>query len=145
MSSKKRASVGDEYGSGVAARAQGWFVRGSTLLALGAAVGGCLDRPIGVSQPVTTNVVVQHQSNDAISRIDLLLMIDNSTSMADKQQTLAEAVPQLLQQLVQPQCVDDKGKAFDPPITATLGAAQPCAQGSPEFNPVNDIHIGIVT
>jgi hypothetical protein len=114
---------------------------GATLLV----AAGCLDRPIGTTKPVTTNVVVQKQANTAITAIDLLLMIDNSSSMADKQNTLAAAVPQLLQQLVQPQCVDGNGAPFDPPVQAALGAEKPCAQGSPEFNPVNNIHVGVVT
>lgn len=116
-------------------------------LALAGVIGssGCLERPIAESEPVTTNVVIQERPNDAITRIDLLLMIDNSSSMADKQVTLAEAVPQLLKQLVQPQCVDQKGDPFDPPLAAQLGTDKPCAKGAPEFNPVNDIHIGIIT
>ena len=114
---------------------------GATLLV----AAGCLDRPIGTTKPVTTNVVVQKQANTAITAIDLLLMIDNSSSMADKQNTLAAAVPQLLQQLVQPQCVDGNGAPFNPPVQAALGAEKPCAQGSPEFNPVNNIHVGVVT
>src|ERR1039458_7373226 len=82
-------------------------------LAIATAVGvltlGCLERPIAESKPVTTNVVVQKQANNAITGIDLLLMIDNSSSMADKQKVLAAAVPQLLKQLVAPQCVDAAG------------------------------------
>ena len=81
--------------------------------------------------------------------IDLLLMIDNSPSMADKQATLAAAVPQLLTQLVAPNCVDANGNSANPAVRAQLGAANPCAIAgtgfSPEFNPVNNIHIGIVT
>ncbi len=107
---------------------------------------GCLDRPIGKSTPVTTNVVVQKQANNAITGIDLLLMIDNSSSMADKQKTLRDAVPQLLGQLVQPNCVDGSGASANPPVAVTLGASPPCPAGyTPEFNPVNNIHIGIVT
>ncbi len=122
----------------------------ASLLLAGPIVGtGCLDRPIGKSTPVTTNVVVQKQANNAITGIDLLLMIDNSSSMADKQATLADAVPQLLGQLVQPNCVDATGASANPPVAATLGATNPCATAgagySPEFNPVNNIHIGIVT
>jgi hypothetical protein len=108
-------------------------------------IAGCLDRPVGLSKPVTTNVVVQKQANNAVTGIDLLLMIDNSSSMADKQTTLAAAVPQLLSQLVQPNCIDD---STTPPTVVgkvQLGAPMPCTQGSPEFNPVNNIHIGIVT
>ena len=119
----------------------------ASLLLAGTIVGtGCLDRPIGVAKPVTTNVVVQRQINNAITAIDLLLMIDNSSSMADKQGTLADAVPQLLGQLVQPNCVDPDGNSLNPPVAATLGAPSPCPTGStPEFNPVNNIHIGIVS
>lgn len=111
---------------------------GGTLL-----VSGCLDRPIGNSRPVTTNVVIQRQINNAINAIDLLLMIDNSSSMADKQKTLADAVPQLLTQLVQPSCVDANNVVTNTRVTLGTGA---CPVGSsPEFNPVNNIHIGIVT
>ena len=118
----------------------------SLLLAGTVVATGCLDRPVGISRPVTTNVVVQKQANNAITGIDLLLMIDNSSSMADKQATLAAAVPQLLGQLVQPNCVDGAGASLNPPVAASLGAAQPCpTNSSPEFNPVNNIHIGIVT
>src|SRR5512142_285022 len=110
------------------------------------AATGCLNPPVGISKPVTTNVIVQKQTNSAITGIDLLLMIDNSSSMADKQKVLALAVPQLLQQLVQPQCLDANGNRLNPPMPAQLGAQSPCPNGSsPEFNPVNNIHVGIVT
>lgn len=103
-----------------------------SLVALGAVtlMDGCLDRPIGTSTPVTTNVVVERQLNSAITGIDLLLMIDNSSSMADKQTVLAAAVPQLLGQLVQPNCVDSSGNSLNPPQAATLGATNPCPPNS---------------
>ena len=41
------------------------------------------------------------------SRLDLLFMIDNSLSMADKQKFLQDAVPQLLNRLIIPNCVDE--------------------------------------
>ena len=119
------------------------YASASLLLGGTILVSGCLDRPIGNSRPVTTNVVIQRQINNAINAIDLLLMIDNSSSMADKQKVLADAVPQLLTQLVQPNCVDADGKGTGTRVTLGTGA---CPTGSsPEFNPVNNIHIGIVT
>lgn len=115
----------------------------ASLLLGGTLLGsGCLDRPVGVSKPVTTNVVVQRQINNAINAIDLLLMIDNSSSMADKQNTLRDAVPQLLGQLVQPGCVDANGNVVG---RVALGSGACAAGSSPEFNPVNNIHIGVVT
>ena len=43
------------------------------------------------------------------SKIDLLLMIDNSRSMADKQEILGAAVPDLVERLANPPCVDPSG------------------------------------
>ncbi len=106
----------------------------ASLLLGGTVVGtGCLDRPIEQSTPTTTNVVVQKQANSAITGIDLLLMIDNSSSMADKQATLAAAVPQLLGELVAPNCVDASGNSATPAVAATLGSSDPCRQQGLEF------------
>jgi hypothetical protein len=69
--------------------------------------------------------------------LDLLFMIDNSISMADKQKLFAEAVPALLQGLLDPSCVDESGQAT---------GRQPCPSGSAlEFNPQDNIHIGVIT
>lgn len=42
-------------------------------------------------------------------RVDVLLAIDSSRSMADKQEILALTVPELFQQLINPPCVDPNG------------------------------------
>jgi hypothetical protein len=76
----------------------------------------------------------------AIEEVDLLFMIDNSRSMADKQEILRDAVPALLDRLINPLCVD--------PSTGTLSApvAGQCAEPlEREFKAIDDIHIGIVT
>jgi len=71
-------------------------------------------------------------------KVDLLLMVDNSISMGDKQALLAESVPRLVQKLVSP------GGAAKPVtdlhigvITSSLGGhgADTCADTSPNFNP----------
>ena len=78
------------------------------------------------------------QSN--VDKVDLLFMIDNSISMSDKQALLADAVPVLVQRLTDPVCFDDGGNPTGG--TASTG----CQPGSaPEFPPMTDIHIGIVT
>ncbi len=106
-------------------------------------VGGCLNRPIQPNEPRRTSTIVEPFKQSAVDKIDLLLMIDNSRSMADKQQILAAAVPDLVGALVNPKCVDPKG---------TLPTSQPdtidadCPTGLiREFNPIKNIHIGIVT
>lgn len=110
------------------------------MLASGLAVSsttGCLDRPLATTEPETSNVVVKQLAVDAPSKIDLLFMIDNSQSMADKQALLADAVPALVRRLVAPRCVDEAGKP--------LGTSYPCAAGEPEFRPVADIHVGVLS
>ena len=96
--------------------------------------------------PVTT---FDRQSQNRVSGIDLLLMVDNSQGMASKQAVLADAVPYLLGQLVQPACIDTNGNPVmdtsGQPSHVLLGLSTCLNGGSPEFNPVNDIHIGIVT
>ncbi len=74
-----------------------------------------------------------------VSKLDLLFMIDNSSSMGDKQALLAQAVPDMLQRLVNPNCVDAQGNVVGP------SQGGQCAQGHIEFQPVADMHIGIVS
>src|SRR5262249_48915201 len=115
------------------------------LFAAGSVTTGCLDRPVcSTCQPVTTNIFVDTLTQKQVDKIDLLLMIDNSLSLADKQKVLQTAVPNLLQKMVSPNCVDSQGV---PNKGAT--PADPLAQcPSPlvrEFTPIRDIHVGIVT
>lgn len=73
-----------------------------------------------------------------LDKLDLLLMVDNSPAMGDKQQLLADAVPSLVQRLVTPRCLNDG----DLPT----GDSFPCPAGAhPEISPIQDIHIGVVT
>jgi hypothetical protein len=101
----------------------------------------CLDRPIGRPNPVTTNIFVDKITQTSVDKIDLLFMIDNSRSMSDKQAILQLAVPDLVNRLVNPICVDSMGNQFPPPDT---GASCPAGQ-TQEFNPVRDINIGVVS
>ncbi|MBK6462732.1 MAG: hypothetical protein IPF92_17265 [Myxococcales bacterium] len=79
------------------------------------------------------------------TKIDLLLMIDNSRSMGDKQALLAEAVPELIQSLVTPRCVDADGKPNGTRADPAAGEGQECATGRAEHRPISDIHVGVVT
>ena len=109
---------------------------------------GCLDRPVHRSDPETNNVFVTQFQNTKVDKIDLLFMIDNSLSMGDKQTVLADAVPQLLGRLVNPDCVDDpknvteRVSVADPNADCPAGASGPLQR---EFAPVADIHIGVIS
>ncbi|HEY8943928.1 MAG TPA: hypothetical protein VIM73_06695, partial [Polyangiaceae bacterium] len=74
-------------------------------------------------------------------KIDLLFMIDNSISMEDKQELLRSALPLLVQRLITPACVDASGA----PVGTHAREDGTCSQGEPEFRPIRDIHIGVVT
>jgi hypothetical protein len=75
------------------------------------------------------------------NQLDLLLMIDNSISMGEKQKLLADALPFLMQRLTTPNCVDENGAPLGA-VSDELGA---CEEGLPEFAPVRDIHVGVIT
>jgi hypothetical protein len=75
-------------------------------------------------------------------KLDLLLVIDNSLSMGDEQAVLAAAVPQLLQNLTNPDCVSTDGATTV--VVATPSAECPAGMHR-QFAPLEDIHIGVIT
>ncbi|WP_394837915.1 hypothetical protein LVJ94_13470 [Pendulispora rubella] len=77
----------------------------------------------------------------AIDKVDLLLAVDNSFSMGDKEAILADAIPDLLARLLTPRCVNDEGA----PTGASADAMGKCVGGKPEFAPIHDLHVGIVS
>jgi hypothetical protein len=80
---------------------------------------GCLTRPITSSNPTTKESFSATVRQQAVDKVDLLFMIDNSASMGDKQALLALAVPDLVNQLLQPK--------------------------NGEFEPVHDMHVAVVS
>jgi hypothetical protein len=73
------------------------------------------------------------------NKVDLLLVVDNSASMGDKQELLRLAVPDLVRRLVAPNCVDANGA----PLGVSSGGV--CSQGKLEFAPVADLHVGAIS
>lgn len=140
-----------------------WFKnRGSRALSLAFGAGlavlatGCLDRPLCPKpasvvdpnnkaddcNPRTTNVIVDTLTQNSVDKIDMLFVIDNSASMADKQEVLAKALPVLVGRLVNPICIGMNGAAMPAPASID----QDCPDGSSrEFQPLKDINIGVIT
>ncbi|HSN97724.1 MAG TPA: hypothetical protein VLS89_05475 [Candidatus Nanopelagicales bacterium] len=117
---------------------------GTLAVVAGAGAFGCLQRPIEPIEPRTTSTIVERLTQSTVDKIDLLLAIDNSASMADKQEILALAVPDLVKGLVNPPCVDDP---TNPTVVEEVGTpTEECPNGlKREFEPVLDIHIGIIS
>ncbi len=105
---------------------------------LGGVATGCSSSS-GSSNP--DKVYVDQFRRGGVDKIDLLFMIDNSISMADKQRILRTAVPRLIERLATPRCVDPTTKQ---PVGGNVGASG-CPVGEPEFPPQSDIHLGVIT
>jgi hypothetical protein len=101
----------------------------------------CLDRPLGLDQPRTTSVISDRFRQATPAKLDLLLVIDNSGSMADKQQVLAQAIPDLIESLTLPACEDTSGNS-----TRRHAGDGPCPPGTvPQFRALSDIQVGVIT
>jgi hypothetical protein len=110
------------------------------------AVSGCLNRPIEPIDPLTTSTVVERLTQSAVNKIDLLFMVDNSASMADKQAILATAVPDLISGLVNPPCLDVTTGNPLPSAQQPSSPTAACPSNSKrEFPPILDIHIGMLS
>ncbi|MBK9264113.1 MAG: hypothetical protein IPM54_30470 [Polyangiaceae bacterium] len=109
------------------------------------AILGCSDQVTIVPSPSPcgSSMIVQKLQQSAVEKLDLLLAIDNSPSMADKQAILALAIPDLVNRLVNPPCVDVNGVILPNPPAGPMDACPPGSRR--QFDPVVDMHIGIVS
>ncbi len=109
---------------------------------MGGVLVACLDRPVALATPKVTGRFEAVTNQSIVSKIDVLFMIDDSSSMLDKQEILAAAVPDLLNRLVDPICVNSDGSGSGVSPDAAGNCPPPTQR---EFEPVKDIHIGIIT
>lgn len=78
-----------------------------------------------------------------VDKVDLLFMIDNSRSMADKQEVIAAVLSDLVQSLVNPACIDTNGV---PVANQPANGQDPCPAGSQRpYQAVTDLHVGVVS
>jgi hypothetical protein len=89
-----------------------------------AVMTGCLDRELRPLNPCLVSGVSQKVQVRNVDKVDLLMMVDNSNSMAGEQQSLKQQFPSVIRVLT-------TGFRFD---------------GDPDpFPPVKDLHVGIVS
>ena len=91
--------------------------------ALGPAFG-CVDRDLTPLNPCTQSNVVGSFLFNSIDKVDLLFMVDNSSSMSQEQLSLAEQVPRLVR---------------------VLASGDRDGDGSEDFPPVQDLQIGVIS
>ncbi len=91
--------------------------------------------------PAPTDVPVVKTDAPTSDKLDLLLVVDNSSSMADKQAVLAGSIRTLLGSLVNPPCVDDSGSLVVQPTTPTGSCP---ASSHRRFKPIKSMHLGVI-
>jgi hypothetical protein len=120
-----------------------WLGLGA-LLALGGlssvSAASCTNIVGGVGSPPPNTTPMPNSMSSG--KLDLLLVVDDSASMGDKQAYLAQALPTLLAPLVSPPCIDGAGvfvsQPLDPAATCPLQSAR-------ASQPVTSIHLGVIT
>ncbi|MGZ3423120.1 MAG: hypothetical protein ACXVEE_34985, partial [Polyangiales bacterium] len=83
----------------------------------------CLDRPVVNIEPSNTKVTIETLSVHKVEKVDLLLVVDGSLSMADKQSELGKRIPELISALTTPNVDPKTGKT----------------------NRVFDVHVGVIS
>jgi hypothetical protein len=105
-------------------------------------IGGEGPAPSGGTGLVGGKIPIDDGPQAEVAKLDLLLAVDNSYSMAEKQRLFAESMPELVKRLVSPYCVNSAGSV----VTQPASPDQACPAGSArEFEPVRDLHIGVIT
>lgn len=74
-------------------------------------------------------------------KVDLLLVVDNSPNTDDFRALFAATAPYLLDRFAHPACVNGLGNV----VATTPGSSDPCPVGQREFQPVTDLHVGVIT
>lgn len=93
--------------------------------------------------PCTTSQYTEKFTQGSVDKMDILLAIDNSRSMADKQSILALAITDLVKNVMNPKCLDNNGAAV---ANQPVNPFDACPQGSErEFDPIIDVHIGVIS
>ena len=106
----------------------------------GGAAGGSAGGPgvAGSGGGPVIDIGPQKTSN----KLDVLFVVDNSVSMADKQSILEASLPRFIKRLVNPTCVDAQGK---PTAQQPTSGGAACATGKRELTPVTDMHLGVIS
>ncbi|MBK8259240.1 MAG: hypothetical protein IPK82_42110 [Polyangiaceae bacterium] len=92
----------------------------------------------GTSSALTIDRLTQR----SIDKVDIVLAIDNSRSMADKQQILSLAIPRLIGAIANPPCiVESTGEEIQ-----ALSPLDKCPDGTKrKSEPILDIHVGVIS
>ena len=104
--------------------------------------GGSAPMSAGGSVGVAGGLLVAVDAQQQSDKLDVLFVVDNSPGAADKQQILAKSLAPFIARLVNPPCVDAKGK---PVVSQPATGAEACSAGTRQFAPVKDMHLAAIS
>jgi hypothetical protein len=137
---KKRTNPGGQGGTGAIGGSGGDNPGGGGTGAEGGSGGGGAGGGYTCDDPVDLGVPPSGPRSD---KVDLLLVVDNSRSMADKQEILQLGVADMVGRFTNPRCVDASGAAAP---TQPASPDDACPSGyDREMAPVEDLHIGVIS
>lgn len=90
----------------------------------GVAATGCLDRELRPLTPCVSQGFVANIEQGGVDKVDVLFMIDDSGSMSQEQQSIADQMPRLAR---------------------ILATGDRDLDGMQDFTPVKNLHLGVVT
>jgi hypothetical protein len=108
---------------------------------MGAVALGCLDRPVAAVVPVVQSGVSEVVRNDAVEKVDLLMMVDNSGSMQQNQTNIMDELGPLINTLTNPPCISRSTPGGGTPHTCMVGNMDDV----PQYPAVKDLHVGVVS
>src|SRR5262245_2451998 len=87
--------------------------------------------------------VIDDPVQEKSSKLDVLLVVDNSMSMQDSQILFMRAAGELVSRLINPRCVDSQG---NPGPQQPSEPTESCPAGTTrESAPAGDLHVGLIT
>jgi hypothetical protein len=109
--------------------------------AMGAVALGCLDRPVAAVVPVVQSGVSEVVKNEGVEKVDLLMVVDNSGSMAENQANIMAQLGPLIDQLTNPPCISRSTPGGGTPHTCMAGNMDDV----PAYPAVKDLHVGVIS
>ncbi|MDP3278042.1 MAG: hypothetical protein Q8Q09_22845, partial [Deltaproteobacteria bacterium] len=101
----------------------------------------CLDRPVAAATPALESALSEVISIDPGIKVDLLVMVDNSSSMRERQRNILRQLGPMIEQLTNPPCISRS--------TPGGGTPRPCDLHNPDetrqYPPIDDLHLAVVS
>ncbi|MEI8258504.1 MAG: hypothetical protein WCJ30_22750, partial [Deltaproteobacteria bacterium] len=121
-------------------RPAGWLTVSLALAStatMAVSTAGCIDRPVHQVLSQSQSVITLEVTNDAVTKLDLILEVDNSNSMRVNQQHIMDQLGVLISTLTSPPCT-----------SAANATPHACDAANPDdrlqYPAVSDLHVAVI-